>query len=92
MMARTMLSTAFFTRPFTLSALDGTQPAGNYTIEIEEERLEGVSFPAYRRLRTVILLPAKPGSMVTAQAALIDPIELDATLRKSNAGSEEACN
>jgi hypothetical protein len=92
MMTRTALSTASFARPFTLSVLDGTQPAGDYTIETEEELLEGVSFPTYRRLRTVILLPAKVGSMVTAQAALIDPIELESTLRKSNAGSEKACN
>jgi hypothetical protein len=91
-MARTTLSTVSFARPFTLSVLDGTQPAGDYTIETEEELLEGVSFPAYRRLRTVILLPAKPGSMVTAQAAPVDPVELDATLRKSSAGSENACN
>jgi hypothetical protein len=42
-----------------LTGPKGAQPAGNYTIETEEERLEGLSFPAYRRLRIAILLPAR---------------------------------
>jgi hypothetical protein len=86
-MSRTTLSNVYFARPFTLSAVEGTQSAGNYTVETEEELLDGLSFPAYRRLRTIILLPAKRGSMIVAQAAVIDPLELDATLAVCNAPS-----
>ena len=40
------------------AAIDGVQPPGTYTVETEEELIEGLSFPAYRRKATVMLLPA----------------------------------
>jgi len=52
MTTRTTKSTVTFTRPFSLSGFDGEQPAGSYSVETDEEMLDGVSFPAYRRLAT----------------------------------------
>jgi hypothetical protein len=54
MLTRTRLETATFARPFKLAGLDTTQPAGAYRVEIEEELLETLSFPAYRRTGTWI--------------------------------------
>lgn len=82
MSLRTRCRTVTFSRPFTLSSLDGVQPAGTYTVETEEERIEGMSFPAYRCLSTVILLPGPPGSMIVSQTATIDPDELAEALRR----------
>jgi hypothetical protein len=90
MMNRTTLTHIFFARPFSLTGLDGPQPAGTYTIETQEELLEGLSFPAYRRIGTVMLLPARPGSMVTGQAVAVDPVELDAMVRECIAAPEPA--
>ncbi len=90
MMNRTTLSHVFFARPFSLTGLDGPQPAGTYTIETQEELLEGLSFPAYRRIGTVMLLPAKPGSMITGQAVAVDPVELDAMVQECIAAREPA--
>lgn len=87
-MNRTTLTQIVFTLPFSLTGLDGLQPAGTYTIETEEELLEGLSFPAYRRTGTVMLLPAKPGSMITGQAVAVDPVELDAIAQESKTGPE----
>lgn len=90
MMNRTTLTHIVFAHPFSLPGLDGLQPAGAYTIETEEELLEGLSFPAYRRTGTVMLLPAKPGSMITGQAVAVDPAELDAIAQAFRTGPEQA--
>src|SRR5689334_20143201 len=51
---RTTYQTVTFTRPFSLSGLDGAQPAGAYTVETDDELLQTLSFPAHRRLETRI--------------------------------------
>ncbi|MGH7087080.1 MAG: hypothetical protein ACREFN_19085 [Acetobacteraceae bacterium] len=89
-MNRTTLTHVVFARPFSLTGLDGLQPAGTYIIETEEELLEGLSFPAYRRTGTVMLLPAKPGSMITGQTVAVDPAELDAIAQASKTDPEQA--
>jgi hypothetical protein len=78
MTVRTSRKTVTFTRPFALSALDEVQPAGTYTVETDEELLQGVSFPAYRRIATLIFLPARPGGAFLEQVVNLDPVELQA--------------
>lgn len=78
MTLRTIRKTVTFTRPFSLSGIETVQPAGTYEVETDEELLEGVSFPAYRRVATTIFLPPQPGSMVFAEMATIDPLDLEA--------------
>jgi len=85
MSLRTSRRTVTFSHPFTLSSIDGVQPAGTYTVETDEELIDGLSFPAYRRLATVILLPAVPGSMTGLQIATIDPEELAEAERRDAA-------
>jgi len=59
---RTKRFVATFSAPFLLASLDEIQPAGSYAVSRDEEMIEGVSFPAWRRLETLIYLPAlKPG-------------------------------
>ena len=53
-----------FTQPFSLSGLDEVQPAGTYTVETDEELLPGLSFPAYRRVATLMVLRARGGAAV----------------------------
>src|SRR5579884_1066617 len=89
-MNRITLTHVVFARPFSLAGLDGLQPAGTYTIETQEELLEGLSFPAYRRIGTVILLPARPGSMITGQAVAVDPAELEAAAQEAKTGPGQA--
>ena len=82
---RTSRRTVTFTRPFSLSGIDGVQPAGSYTVETDEELLPGLSFPAYRRVATLIFLPARPGEANLAQVAVIDPVELEEAHRRDEA-------
>jgi hypothetical protein len=75
---RTTRETVTFDRPFSLSAVDEVQPAGTYTVEIDEELIEGLSFLAYRRIATTIYLPLRPGGAGSVQAVKVDPQELAA--------------
>ncbi len=83
MTTRTSKTTVTFTRPFSLSGFEGLQPAGSYSVETDEELLDGMSFPAYRRMATMMQLPAigaKGAAGLSLQVAVIDPSQLDAAL------------
>ena len=56
MTVRTSRKSVTFTQPFSLTGIDEVQPAGTYTVETDEELLPGLSFPAYRRVATLIFL------------------------------------
>lgn len=76
MLTRSQRTTIVFRRQFVMKGLDRPQPAGTYVIETEEELLEGLSFPAYRRVSTTMTLRAQaPGTVLQAQ--LVDPAELE---------------
>jgi hypothetical protein len=75
--------TVTFIRPFFLTALGEDQAAGTYTIETEEELLQDVSYPAYRRVATRIYLHT-PGDDRITGIATIDPEELDEALSKDS--------
>lgn len=77
---RNTTRTVTFRHPFVVAGIDGLQPAGSYIVEMEDELLQSLSFPAWRRIRTAIRIPRHPGSSVTEQVAPIDPAEIDAAL------------
>jgi hypothetical protein len=75
MTVRTSRTSVTFCRPFLLSGIDELQPAGTYALETEEELIEGLSFPAWRRTGTVIILGSQGG---LTQFVGIDPAALEA--------------
>lgn len=46
-----------FTQPFHLEALVEPQEAGTYRLVVDEELIEGLSFPAYRRVAAHLEIP-----------------------------------
>jgi len=76
-MTRTKRSKLTFGHPFTLKGAERSFPAGTYELVTEEELIEGLSFPAYRRAASWILaptqIPGKPTEMI-----MIDPVKLAA--------------
>lgn len=75
MLNRTHREDIVFQRPFSLKGWAEPHPAGTYAVETEEELIEGLSFPAYRRvLTTITRLAARPGALV--QAIPVDPQDL----------------
>jgi len=90
MTMRTSRKTATFRRPFSLSGMDAVQPAGTYTVETNEELIEGLSFPAWRRTATVILLRPQAGAAGPGEDLDIDPLELDAALESDGLNLPDA--
>jgi hypothetical protein len=80
MSARTTNSTITFSRPFVLTGIADEQPPGRYTVEIVEELLSHVSFPAYRRVATMMRLPPRVGSTERVRIVDLEPLELAALL------------
>lgn len=80
MIERTTKAIVTFARPFVLAGFDQKLPAGNYLVETDEELLQGLSFPAYRRVATTFYVDALPGRPGERQAWRIDPEALDAAL------------
>ena len=86
---RSIERTLTFRRPFSLSAVDGPLPAGLYRVVTEEEPLEGLSFAAWQRVRTLLFLPANSLPGKARQVVPIDPNELDAALAADGLESQD---
>ena len=78
MTVRTTTKSVTFRRPFSLKGADGFQPAGTYVVETEEEAIPGLSFLAYRRRSTTMILSNRYGGSVVRQVVTIDPADLEA--------------
>lgn len=79
MEARTRTETVTFRQPFRLASQPGVMPAGAYTIQVEEELIDGLSFPAWRRtIATLTRQGLAEGRL--RQCWTIRPTELDAAL------------
>ena len=77
---RTTETTITFRRPFTVSSIDGTQPAGTYRLATDEEEVPGLSFLALRRTATMLQLPALSASSSSYRVVPVDPVELQKAL------------
>ena len=83
MTIRTGSRTVTFRRPFWLKGVDRMLPPADYRVVTDEELIEGLSFPAYHRISTVIFVPAPSGSAV--EMATVDPLDLEAALEQDAA-------
>ena len=56
MESRMTSETVEFHRPFRLQSQSGLMPAGRYTVQMEEEMVDGLSFAVWRRSNTTICI------------------------------------
>ncbi len=87
MPVRTTETTVTFARPFVLASFDAPKPAGTYRIIIEEEAIEGLSFPAYRHLSTTLETPAISVLASVRESFPVDGADLKAALAADAQGS-----
>ena len=76
MTTRLVRKTMIFDRPFRLSGNDELFPAGIYEVATEEEQIDGVSFPAFRRLQTYVTRRSTPDKLGSETAIVVDLDEL----------------
>lgn len=84
MIARSVRKDVVFNKPFLIKGIDRTLPAGSYRVVNDEELIEGISFPAYRRVSTMIFVPAQT-PRTSIEMVAIDPLELQAALDRDAA-------
>jgi hypothetical protein len=77
---RTSATTVTFTRPFMVTGFEQELPAGDYVIETEEELIQGLSFPAYRRVSTALHVDRIPGRPGQKESWQVEPEALEAAL------------
>jgi hypothetical protein len=58
MTMRSRRETITFQHPFRIRGIDRLLPSGAYEVITDEEMIEGLSFPAFRRIATMIMVPA----------------------------------
>ena len=88
MKMRTTTTTVTFRGPFYLKGVDRLLPPASYRVVTDEELIEGLSFPAYRRVSTVIFVPAESGS--ATEMVTIDPSDLQAAMDREAGESGSA--
>lgn len=84
-MATRMTSmTVEFRRPFMLNGFEQIEPAGSYLVETEEESIDDVSMPVWRRMATIMHV-TRGGA---TEYRRIDPIDLAKALSRDHAQEE----
>ena len=84
MTTRMTTKSVTFRRPFYLKGIDRLLSSADYRVVTDEEVIDGLSFAAYRRVSTVIFVPAESGSAV--EMVTIDPVNLQAA-QEQDAGT-----
>ncbi len=60
MTTRSRRETITFKHPFRIKGIDRLLPPGAYEVITDEEMIEGLSFASFRRVATMIMVPAAP--------------------------------
>jgi hypothetical protein len=71
-----------FIHPFILDEIDRELPAGRYTVETEEETLDGASFLAWRRLATHFFVRPVNQRSGAAEMWAVHPDGLESALQR----------
>lgn len=81
MTTRTRQETVVFNHSFHIEGIDRALPAGSYEIVTDEEVIEGLSFMAYRRVATSLMVTGSSTPRMTTERFAIDPVDLREALR-----------
>jgi len=82
MSIRTTRKIVEFSNPFSIEGIGRVLPAGSYEIVTDEELIEGLSFPVYRRVATMMMAYTKSSSVPSTEMLTIDPRDLVAAMER----------
>ena len=85
MSTRTKRVTLTFQHPFSLKGVDRPLAPGQYEVVTDEELIEELSFPVYRRVATLIFLPAQVHKPSSIEMVNVDPADLAAAHARDRA-------
>ena len=76
MNTRTRRETVHFRHPFRIKGIDRQLAPGAYEIIADEEMIEGLSFPCFRRVATMIMVPGAPPQRSAMEMISISAVDL----------------
>lgn len=91
MLTRSTRSKVTFLNDFMVSRNQRDLPAGTYEIVIEEELLQGLSFEAYQRTATYMVIPGRGYNSGQSTMQIITKEDLENALERDRSLSE-TCN
>jgi hypothetical protein len=65
-----------FKHPFQIRGVDRVLPAGAYEVVTDEEMIEGLSFASFRRIATLIIVPAAASRGSAMEMVSIGSVDL----------------
>jgi hypothetical protein len=89
MTTRSRRETVTFKHPFRIRGIDRQLPAGAYEVITDEEMIEGLSFASFRRVATMIMVPAAAAGNSTMEMVSIGSIDLSDAQRIDASASDE---
>lgn len=88
MTVRSRSKSIVFNHPFELKGVDHILPAGEYRVVTDEELIEDLSFPVYRRISTMIFVPGQGRRGSSLEMVTIDPRDLEAVQEQDGATNQ----
>jgi hypothetical protein len=76
MTVRSRRETITFKHSFQIKGIDRVLPPGAYEVITDEEMIEGLSFASFRRVATLIMVPAAPPRSSTMEMISIGSVDL----------------
>lgn len=76
MTMRTRRETVIFKHPVRINGIERLLPAGAYEVVTDEEMIEGLSFPSFRRIATMIMVPGATPHHHSVEMIAISSIDL----------------
>jgi hypothetical protein len=85
MITRTRSKSVVFGHPFDLKGVDRILPPGEYKVVTDEQLIDELSFPVYRRVATMIFVPGHSSHSSSVEMVTIDPRDLQAAQERDAA-------
>lgn len=87
MTTRSRRETVIFQHPFRIKGVEHELSPGAYEVVTDEELIEGLSFPCYRRVATMIMVPAAPPYGSATEMVAISSLDLSDAQRNDASAS-----
>jgi hypothetical protein len=89
MTTRSRRETVHFKHPFRIRGVDRLLPAGAYEVVTDEEMIEGLSFPCFRRVATMIMVPGASLNISSMEMISISSVDLSDAQRDDASAAHE---
>ncbi len=73
---RTRREMVHFRHPFRINGIDRQLAPGAYEVITDDEMIEGLSFPCFRRVATMIMIPGAPPRHSSVEMISISSVDL----------------